>query len=95
MTDLRKLARGMDCKLRIPEVCNRDSTTVVLCHIKRGWCGSLKPPDIVAVWGCHACHDVIDRRTQSTFTEEEIDSMILRALCEQLAMYSKMRIVKW
>lgn len=95
MTDLRKLARGMDCKLRIPEVCNRDSTTVVLCHIKRGWCGSIKPPDIIGVWGCSSCHDVVDRRTQSTFTEEELDSLILRALCEQLAMYSKLRIVKW
>lgn len=95
MTNLRKLAEGKDCFLRLPDVCNRDSTTVVLCHIKRGWCGSIKPPDIIAVWGCHACHDVIDRRTSNPWTEEELDSMILRALCEQLAFYSKHDIVHW
>lgn len=95
MTNLRKLAEGRDCKLRIPETCNRDSSTVVLCHIKRGWCGSLKPPDIVAVWGCSACHDVIDRRVKSTFSESEIDAMILTALCEQLVTYTQERILKW
>ena len=93
--NLRKLAQGKDCLLRIPEVCNRDSTTVVLCHIKRGWYGSIKPPDVVAVWGCYACHDAIDRRTQTTFTEEEIDSIILRALCEQLVIYEKTGVLKW
>lgn len=95
MTNLRKLAEAKDCKIRLPEICNRDSTTVVLCHIKRGWCGSIKPPDVVAVWGCSACHDVIDRRAANPWTEEELDSMILRALCEQLAYYAKEEILKW
>lgn len=95
MTDLRKLAAGKDCLLRLPEVCNGNRETVVLCHIKRGWCGSIKPPDIVAVWGCHACHDVIDRRAGNPWTEDELDSMILRALCEQLVIYSKTGVVKW
>lgn len=95
MTDLRKLARGKDCMLRLPGICNRNSETVVLCHIKRGWCGSMKPPDIIAVWGCHACHDVVDRRAGNPWTEEELDSMILRALCEQLAIYSKTGVVRW
>jgi uncharacterized CHY-type Zn-finger protein len=95
VTNLRELARGMSCKLRIPGICNGDPKTVVLCHIKRGWCGSMKPPDIVAVWGCHACHDVIDRRRFGPWTEQELDSMILRALCEQLAMYAKTGVVKW
>ena len=95
MTDLRKLAEGKDCLLRIPGVCCRDSTTVVLCHIKCGWCGSLKPPDIVGVWGCWACHDVIDGRQQSDFKPEELDAMVLRALCEQLVIYSKTKVLKW
>lgn len=93
--NLRTLARDKDCFLRLPGVCNWKPETVVLCHIKRGWCGSLKPPDIVGVWGCCACHDVIDGRTRSPWTEHELDSMILRALCEQLAFYAKHGIVKW
>lgn len=93
--NLRKAAEGRDCKLRLPDVCNRDASTVVLCHIKRGWCGSLKPPDIVAVWGCSACHDVIDRRVTNPWSEEKLDSMILLALCEQLVTYTQERILKW
>lgn len=93
--NLRKLAEGRDCKLRLPGVCNRDSSTVVLCHIKRGWCGSLKPPDVVAVWGCSACHDVIDRRVGNPWSEHELDSMILQALCEQLVTYTQERVIRW
>ena len=94
--NLRKAAEGRDCKLRLPGICNRDSSTVVLCHIKRGWCGSVKPPDIVAVWGCSACHDVIDRRnTTHGWSEAEVDAMILTALCEQLVTYTQERILKW
>jgi len=95
MANLRKLAEGRDCKLRLPGICNRDSSTVVLCHLKRGWCGSLKPPDIVGVWGCSACHDVIDRRVKSEFTEEQIDAMILVSLCEQLDTYVRERVIRW
>jgi hypothetical protein len=93
--DLRKLARGKDCVLRLPTICTRDPTTTVLCHIKRGWYGSLKPPDICAVYGCHACHAVIDGRTKTDWTRQEVDSMILRALIEQLSDYSSKGIVKW
>jgi hypothetical protein len=95
MTNLRKLAEGNDCKLRLPGVCNGKSETVVLCHIKRGWCGSIKPPDIVAVHGCSDCHDVVDRRRGNPWSEEELDAMILRALCEQLVWYVKQEIVRW
>jgi Protein of unknown function (DUF1364) len=94
--DLRKLARGKDCVFRFPTICNRDPATVVLCHIKRGWCGSLKPPDICAVYGCSNCHDVVDgRNTHHGWTRQEVDSMILRALIEQLSDYSLKGIVKW
>lgn len=93
--NLRNHAQTQDCMLRLPNICNRDPSTTVLCHIKRGWYGSLKPPDIVAVWGCSSCHDVVDRRAGNPWSEEELDSMILRALCEQLAYYAKEGIVKW
>ena len=96
MTDLRELARGKYCVLRLPTICTRDKETTVLCHIKRGWCGSSKPPDVVGVWGCHACHAVIDgRNTHTGWSREEIDSMILRALCEQLTWYSDNGYLSW
>jgi hypothetical protein len=94
--DLRAYARDKPCTLRIPLVCNRDWKTTVLCHIKRGWCGSIKPPDVCAVRGCSACHDVIDgRNMHHGYTREQVDSFILRALCEQLAEYCHTGVLTW
>jgi hypothetical protein len=64
---LRDSARGQPCCLRIPGVCNGDPETTVLCHLPSG-IGlkgiGMKTPDYWAVWGCHACHDALDRRRQ-------------------------------
>ena len=59
---LRKLAKGMDCLIRLPGVCNRDSATTVLCHFRMaGLSGyAVKPHDIFAAWGCSSCHAYVD-----------------------------------
>lgn len=67
MTPIRKAARGEDCTLRIPGVCNFDPDTTVLCHDNRLSSGKgmgLKAPDTAAAFGCSACHDVLDGRRQ-------------------------------
>ncbi|MXF27973.1 DUF1364 domain-containing protein, partial [Escherichia coli] len=65
MADLRKAARGRECQVRILGVCNGNSETSVLAHIRlAGLCGTgIKPPDLIATIACSACHDEIDRRT--------------------------------
>jgi hypothetical protein len=94
--NLRKLAAGKDCVVRLPGVCNGNPETTVLAHLKRGWCGSVKPPDICGVYACSACHDAIDgRRRFDEYTREQIDAILLRALCQQLAGYAKEGVVKW
>ncbi|HHU2080749.1 TPA: DUF1364 domain-containing protein [Escherichia coli] len=57
MADLRKAARGRECQVRIPGVCNGNPETSVLAHIRlAGLCGTgIKPPDLIAT--------IIDRRT--------------------------------
>lgn len=64
MTDLRKLAKGQDCMIRIPGVCNHNPETTVLAHYRlAGTCGTgIKPPDTMAAWACSACHDFADGR---------------------------------
>lgn len=65
MTPIRKAARGQDCTLRIPGVCNFDPDTTVLCHsnnLADGKGMGLKAPDTEACFGCSACHDVMDGR---------------------------------
>lgn len=92
--NLRKLAENQPCFVRLPTICNGRTDTTVLAHIKNGWCGSIKPPDIIGVFACFDCHNEMDRRTRK-MTMEEVDAAVFRALCEQLDYYTKQRIVKW
>ena len=64
VTDLRKEARGRECQIRIPSVCNGNPETTVLAHWRMaGITGmSQKAPDILGAWSCSSCHDAIDRR---------------------------------
>jgi hypothetical protein len=65
MTPIRRAARGQDCTIEIPGVCNCNPDTVVLCHDNRLSAGKgmgLKAPDTEAAFGCSACHDVLDGR---------------------------------
>lgn len=96
MTNLRKLANGQFCRVRLPGICGHGTQTTVLAHLKNGWYGSSKPPDIIGVFACRPCHDVIDgRNMHSGLTREEIDLAAYRALCEQLAWYAKEGIIRW
>lgn len=71
MANLRKEARGRECQIRIPGVCNGNPETVVLAHYRMvGLCGTgMKPDDMFGAWACIACHDEIDRRTRLTDAE--------------------------
>lgn len=65
-TKLTKAARGRDCQVRIPGVCNSNPETTVLAHYRMaGTCGvGCKPSDLQGAWACSACHDVIDGRVR-------------------------------
>jgi hypothetical protein len=65
MTPIRRAARGQECTLQIPGICNCDPETTVLCHsneIADGKGMGLKAPDTAACFGCASCHDVLDGR---------------------------------
>ncbi len=66
---LRASARGQECTLRIPGVCNHDRDTTVLAHIRtKGASGmAQKPDDWHAVFACSDCHDVLDKRKHVDF----------------------------
>ncbi|CAD5376732.1 conserved hypothetical protein [Pseudomonas sp. OF001] len=60
---LRDSARGQDCAVRLPGVCNWNPETTVLAHLPCGTKGvGMKGLDTVAVYACSACHDAIDGR---------------------------------
>ena len=64
-TPIRASAQDQECTIRLPQVCNYDPATTVLCHdnrIESGKGMGLKAPDTKAAYGCSACHDVLDGR---------------------------------
>ena len=67
MSKLREAARGMQCQVRIPGICNFNPETTVLAHYRlAGTCGTgMKPPDLLGAWACSSCHDVIDGRNRA------------------------------
>lgn len=76
---LRDSAKDQECTMRIPGVCNFDSTTTVLAHISCGQKGmGMKGPDMIAVFACSACHDALDARSGAKADEGDM----LRALAE-------------
>ena len=75
--NLRKLAKGQPCMIRVPGVCNRNPETTVLAHYRMaGICGTgSKPPDSLGAWSCSACHDAVDGRVKSTWSRCELRLM--------------------
>lgn len=74
MMNLRKLARGQDCQVRIPGICNGNPETTILAHYRlSGLCGTgMKPPNEIAAWCCSDCHDCVDSRRKSEFSRDEL-----------------------
>ena len=73
--NLRKEAKGRGCMVRIFGICNHNSETVVLAHIRiAGVSGmGMKSPDLIGAWACSACHDELDGRTRrSGLTRDEL-----------------------
>jgi len=74
--NLRKQAKGRQCQIRIPGVCNGNNETVVLCHLNNkrlfGVGTGQKVPDIFGAWGCSACHNWCDGRTSSPLCRENV-----------------------
>jgi hypothetical protein len=80
MSKLRKSAKGRECQIRIPGVCNFNPETTVLCHLNGGGMG-MKHPDLFGAFGCSDCHDWVDGRTSSApnaYRQEYLSDAIFR-----------------
>ena len=69
LTKIQLSARGEECTFSLYE-CNCDPATTVLCHDTRFVPNSPRRCDARAAYGCSACHDVMDIRTNSGMTTE-------------------------
>lgn len=82
--NLRQLARGRDCTIRVPHVCapGPDNETVVGCHVRLiGVSGAgLKSPNLFIAFGCFACHQVVDGHVPSEYSHKERRLMLLEGM---------------
>lgn len=84
--DLRQIAAGQRCFMRLPGLCGHPET-VVLAHIRRGGIAGVgqKPCDAAALPMCHACHNAYDGRIRTEYTREQLDAEVLRGLVQWLS----------
>jgi hypothetical protein len=93
---LRKEAKGRGCMVRLPGICNFNSETVVLAHIRlAGVSGmGMKSPDLIGAWACSACHDEVDGRThKSGLTHDELRLAHYDGMARTIAQLEKEGLV--
>lgn len=78
---LRDSARGETCTLRL-QGCLFAPDTVVLAHAPgTGMKGiGMKVPDIMSMYACHNCHDIVDGRKRGEWDYRDV----VRAVAETL-----------
>ena len=84
-TKITKSARGQECTIMIPSVCNYNPETVVWCHSNDQHYGKglgLKAHDEFGAYGCSSCHAVYDRQATrpNGLSKEDIDTFFLQGM---------------
>jgi len=80
MSKITKSAKGQQCQIRIPGVCNGNRETVVAAHLN-GYGMGCKNPDLFISYACSACHDEVDARTWcQTFKRSDISRMFYEGI---------------
>lgn len=74
MSKIRKSAKGQECQVRFPGVCNCNPETTVLAHIN-GAGVAKKSLDIFGAYACYDCHKLIDRLPSVNHVVEFDDAM--------------------
>ena len=94
MSKIRKSAKGEECTVRIPGVCNFNPETTIFAH-KGGAGMGLKSSDIHGAYCCSDCHDVIDFRDYGhTFNENEIRLMFYEGIFRTQLILIEKELIK-
>ena len=65
MSKYTQSARGRECTVRIPGICNHNPETVVFAHLNGAGMGR-KFPDVIGAYCCSACHSAVDGRLSAS-----------------------------
>jgi hypothetical protein len=89
--NLRNEAKGRGCMVRLEGICNHNSETVVLAHIRlSGVSGmGIKADDLLGSWACSACHDAVDRRFRTDLDRDYVRLAHLEGMVRTIAQLRK------
>ena len=92
MTNLRQEARGRGCQVRLPGICNHNSETTVLGHIRLiGISGlSIKSMDLLGSWVCSDCHAYVD-----SHHDDATNAAFAEGVYRTIAQLIREEVVKW
>lgn len=93
--NLRKLAQGKPCMVRLPEVCNHNPETTVLAHIRLPGVSGMgtKAPDLIGAWCCSSCHDAIDRRAHMDLDRDYVRLAHFEGMARTIAELYKLEVL--
>lgn len=75
MSKITEAARGENCTIRLPGICNYNQETTVFAHIggirfRKGVAS--KVSDALGAFSCSSCHDAIDGRIKTSYSAQEL-----------------------
>ena len=85
MSKISESARGQECTIRLPNVCNRNPETVVMAHIngvRFGHGTGQKVNDLFGAYACSSCHDAVDGRIKTNLTKTDLKLAHLEGVIE-------------
>ena len=97
MSRITESARGEECQIRLPGICNGNSETVVWCHangLASGRGIGFKSIDIAGSYGCINCHNVYDRRVKTNLSFEFVQLCFMEGHLRSLKILVEKGIVK-
>lgn len=97
MANLRKLAKGQECQVMIPDVCNGNPETTVLAHVYvKGMKGmGKKGPDLIGAWACYHCHMAIDGHLKTPYNKETLQLFAYEGVIKTQVRLMEMGVVGW
>jgi hypothetical protein len=105
--DLRALAAGQACQIRLPEVCvcrgaDAFEGDCVLAHLQKPAgvrspvrAAGMKASDLHAALACFGCHNEVDGRTQRIKDRDYVELAHLHGVIRTQIIWLRMGILKW
>jgi len=88
---IREHAKGKNCTIRLPGICNGDPSTTVFCHLNDSAFGKgmgQKATDLAGFHGCFACHAYVDtgHGTKPLMSDAELEKAMMVAVVRTWTM---------